>query len=151
MQGNNIFQAVTFAVAALGAVLGVINTWRAIGKDRVKLKVTPKHAIPVGTTNQRVKFCIDVLNLSSFSVTVTEVGVLFKGTKVRGVSVNPLIFDGGSFPRRLEPRTSFTVYFLEETLINTEHRIKCAYAATDCGVLKKGKSAAFKQLIKEYK
>ncbi|WP_148261952.1 hypothetical protein [Methylomonas methanica] len=88
--------------------------------------------------------------MSSFPVVISEVGVLYQGTDVRGASINPLIFDNGSFPRRLESRTSFTVYFYAEALSNAKHRAKCAYATTDCGVTKKGNSPAFKQLIKEY-
>lgn len=69
-------QAITFAIALLGAVLGLINTWHSLDKSRVKLKVVPAHAIPVGGADPWLQFCIEVTNLSTFPVTVHEVGVL---------------------------------------------------------------------------
>jgi hypothetical protein len=136
------------SIALLGAVLGIINTWKSIDRDRLKLKVIPKHAIPVGNfIDPQIRFCIEVINLSTFPVTITEVGVLYQDTNVRGASVNPIIIDGGPFPRRLEPRTSFTAY-LRADIFQNEHgyKIKCAYAVTDCGDQIKGNSPALKQL-----
>lgn len=43
-----IFNVITFAIAVLGAILGVINMWHAIDKSTGKLRVILKHAIPVG-------------------------------------------------------------------------------------------------------
>ncbi len=146
MANSETIQIITFSLAVLGSVLGVINTWKGFDKDRVKIRVSPKHAIPVGATDPNIEFSIDVLNLSTFPITISEVGILYHGTKERGVSVNPLLFDGSSFPRRLETRTSLTAYFYGEALVNAKLRAKCAYAKTDCGVTAKGNSPAFKQL-----
>ncbi|MBW8851343.1 MAG: hypothetical protein JF600_11225 [Xanthomonadales bacterium] len=71
----SFFQAITLAVAAVGAVLGIINTWHTIDKNQVKLKVVPKHAIPYGAMDHRLRMCIEVTNLSSFPITIEEVGV----------------------------------------------------------------------------
>jgi hypothetical protein len=76
-----IVEGVTLSIAVLGAVLGVINTWRAIDSSRVKLKVLPRHAIPVGGAPSHIGFCIAVTNLSAFPVTVNEVGVLYRGNR----------------------------------------------------------------------
>lgn len=140
-----IFSAITFAIAVLGAILGLINTWHAIDKTRVKLRVTPKHAIPVGGMDEKLTFCIEVVNLSSFAVTIDDVGVFLKGTKDRIVYTSPLTFDGGSWPRRLESRSSVTVYG-ERPKSKGQHRPKCAYARTSCGETHMGTSAAFKQI-----
>ncbi len=146
-----IVDGITLSIAVLGAVLGILNTWRAIDRDRVKLKVIPKQAIPVGNMpDQRVRLCIDVTNFSTFPLTITEVGVLYKGTDKRGAVVNPIIIDGGGFPRKLEPRTSFTAYMHPEALLRSNgHKVKCVYAKTDCGVLVKGNSLALKQMAIE--
>ena len=146
-----IVDGVTLSIAVLGAVLGVMNTWRAIDRDRVKLKVIPKQAIPVGNMiDQRIRLCIDVTNFSTFPLTITEVGVLYHGTSRRGAVVNPIIIDGGGFPRKLEPRTSFTAHMHPEALERTDgHLVKCAYAMTDCGVRVKGNSAALKKMVKD--
>lgn len=141
-----LFNTITFAIAVLGAILGLINTWHAIDKSRVKLRVTPKHAIPVGNMDQRVTFCIDVVNLSSFAVTIDDVGVYYKGSKERGsYASSPLTFDGGTWPRRLEARSSFTIYG-QRPKSNGMLRLKCAYARTSCGVIRTGTSTAFKQI-----
>ena len=107
----------------------------------------PAHAIPVGGFDPRAKLSIEITNLSSFPVTVSEVGMLYKGTNKRGVIINPILLDGGSWPRRLEPRTSITICSqLPEV---TESKIKCSYAKTQCGVVVKGKSDALKQIANE--
>ena len=130
------------------AVLGLVNTWHSLDRTRVKLQVRPKHAIPVGAADLRLTFCIEVTNLSSFAITVEEVGVLFNGTDSRGAYVQPVLLDGGPWPRRLEPRTSVTVYGEPPSGSQQGHSLKCAYARTACGVLARGTSPAFKQLAR---
>lgn len=141
-------QLFTFAIAVLGAVLGIINTWHGLDKSRVKLKLKPAHAIPFGGADPNIKFCIEITNLSSFPVTIYDAGVFFKGTEKRGCIVNPVFTDHGSWPRRLEPRSSITVY--SQIPKSTEgYKIKCAYAKTQCGVIVKGNSNALKQIANE--
>ncbi len=140
-----IVQAVTFAIAVLGAVLGIINTWHNLDKSRVKLKVRPAHAIPVGAANPTINFSIEVTNLGAFAVTVCDVGVFFRGTDERASFIQPFIADGGSWPRRLEPRSSVTICGQRPESL-PGHRIKCAYARTQCGVTKTGNSPALKQI-----
>lgn len=138
-------QAITLAIAVLGAVLGIINTWHNLDKMRVKLVVRPKHAIPLGAADPRLTFCIEVTNLSSFSVTVSEVGVFYYGTSARGAIIHPVLPDGGKWPRRLEPRSSVTVY-AQNPSADSANRIRCAYATTECGVTKRATSPALKQI-----
>ncbi len=145
MQNITLVQAITLSIAILGAVLGLINTWHGLDKSRVKLKVRPAHAIPVGGTNPTLTFCIEVTNLSSFAVTVYDVGVFYNGTDRRGSIVQPVLIDGGKWPRRLEPRSSVTVYG-QRPDSPPHKRIKCAYARTECGVTKTGTSPALKQI-----
>lgn len=140
------FQIITLALAAVGAVLGVINTWHALNNSRVKLVVRPMHAVPVGGLNSNIAFCIEVTNLSNFPVTVSEVGVFYHGTKARGAITNPILADGGAWPRRLEPRSSVTVYSQNPAV--GAHPIKCAYATTECRVTQRATSPALKQLAK---
>ena len=145
MENITIIQGVTLSIAVLGAVLGIINTWHALDRSRVKMKVRPAHAIPVGGADSRLTFCIEVTNLSTFAVTVSDVGVFYHGTNRRGSFVHPVLIDGGSWPRRLEPRSSVTVYG-QRPESTPALRIKCAYAKTDCGVTKTGSSPALKQI-----
>lgn len=142
----SITEAVTLAIAVLGAVLGLVNTWHALDRSRVKLRVLPKHAVPIGSADPRISFCIEITNLSAFAVTIEETGVLYRGTESRGAYVQPILLDSGGWPRRLEPRSSVTVYGQPPSLTKQGHRPKCAYARTACGVLARGNSPAFKQL-----
>lgn len=140
-----VVEAITLAIAVLGAVLGLMNTWRALDESRVKLKVLPGHAIPVGSADPRLNFYIGVTNLSAFPVTISEVGVFYSGTTQRGVFIDPVLADHGPWPRRLEPRSSISVYGqAPESLPGA--RIKCVYARTDCGVTKRGNSPALRQI-----
>lgn len=141
-------QLITLAIAVLGAVLGIINTWHGLDRSRVKLKVLPAHAIPFGAADPRLKFCIEITNISAFAVTISDAGVFFKDTDNRGSIINPMFSDGGNWPRRLDPRSSITVYSQIPKSENG-HKIKCAYAKTQCGVIATGNSAALKQIAKE--
>ncbi len=140
-----LIQGLTLAIAVLGAVLGVINTWHQLDRSRVKLRVVPKHAVPMGNTDPRLTFCIEVTNLSAFAVTIEEAGVFYAKTKARGAYSPPVLLDGQGWPRRLEPRTSVTVYG-QPPESRPGHRLRCAYARTACGVVREGTSPAFKQL-----
>ena len=140
-----IIQGITLAIAVLGAVLGLINTWQALDKSRVKLRVIPKHAVPVGAADTRLTFCIEITNLSAFALTIGEAGVFYRGTDRRGAYAQPVLIDGNGWPRRLEPRSSVTVYG-QPPFSSDGHPLKCAYARTECGVTKTGTSPAFKQL-----
>lgn len=142
-----IVQAITLAIAVLGAALGVINTWHTVDKSRVKLRVRPKQAIPFGAADPDLTFCIEITNLSAFAVTVYETGVFYKGIDRRGAYVQPILMDGKGWPRRLEPRSSVTVYGQPPSVM-LGHPLKYAYAITECGVTSTGTSPAFKQLAK---
>jgi hypothetical protein len=143
MSEITVFQAVTLAIAVIGAVLGIINTWRAIDQSRVKLKVVPAHAIPFGGANPNLCFCIQVTNLSQFAVTIDDAGVFFHGTDKRASIVNPVFTDNGPWPRRLEPRSSISIY---SELPRSSHKIKIAYARSQCGRTKTGTSPALRQI-----
>jgi hypothetical protein len=144
------FNIITLAIALVGAILGIINTLLSINRHRVKIKVTPKVAYLVGQIVKTKCLAIEILNLSDFPVTISQVGILYRGTKDRGDIVLPNMPDGGSFPRRLESRASFTVYSNPEVILeNNFANVYCAYAETDCKVLAKGRSPALKELVKK--
>lgn len=90
------------------------------------------HAIPVGVVDPNLTFCIEVTNLSTFAVTVCDVGVFYSGTDKRGSVVSPVLLDRGPWPRLLEPRSSVTVYGQLPDPLNG-HKIRSAYARTECG------------------
>ena len=148
MSNITAFQAATLAIAAVGAVLGIINTWRAVNQNRVKLKVVPKHAIPFGRVPQNLRFCVEVTNLSLFPVTIEDVGVFFHHSRNRGSLIEPYVTDQGPWPRRLEPRSSVTVYS-ELPSSDNGHKIRCAFARTQCGYTRVGNSPALRTIANE--
>lgn len=145
MVSVTVVQAITFSIAVLGAVLGVINTWIGLDKSRVKLRVAPAHAIPVGSADPRLRFSLTITNLSAFAVTIDEAGVLYRRSNKRGSLTQPVFADGGTWPKRLEPRSSITLYS-QQPGSDDGRRIKSAYARTACGVTKTGNSPALRQI-----
>jgi hypothetical protein len=81
----------TIGCAALGAVLGIINTVTSLNQRRVKLRVIPK----IGVRDESGVFlhrrellpngapAIEVINLSAFPVTIAEAGFTLKGSGER--------------------------------------------------------------------
>ncbi len=103
---------VTIAMAGVGAVLGIINTLHQLNLNRVKLRVVPKSAVAYGggmlhSRDEHLRGggpCIEIINLSAFPVTISEVGYTLAGTNLRAGMFNPVLLDGKPWPRRLEPR-----------------------------------------------
>lgn len=137
--------AVTLAIAVLGAVLGVINTWNTISNRRVKLRVRPLWAVTA--TGQFVG--IEVTNLSTFPVTVSDVGMLYRRpwskAPERAAITAPEFSDGGGWPRKLNPREQVTAY-LQPMHLPRGRSLWGAYARTVCGEIAHGRSPALKQL-----
>ena len=138
---------ITLGIALLGAGLGVWNAWQA-GRDRsVRFKVQPTQAIGIGAS---VPTClsIEVINMSSFPITVTEVGLTIgkpRGSLPRRAMMSPHSIVSGSLPMRLEPRHSGSVVGWLRELPNDgwDH----AYARTSGGEIGFGSSPALRQWI----
>jgi hypothetical protein len=146
----SISEAVTLAIALLGAVLGVINILIELNRDRVRLKVIPKGAFCVPSTGEEHRICIEVRNLSGFPVTISEVGFVLHDTRRRAMVISPMTADGKSLPRRLEPHNSVSTYTAPIDQMDIDlSKVKCAYAKTDCDIIKRGNSPALKRFVRE--
>ncbi|MGE6162508.1 hypothetical protein ACLHZ7_17415, partial [Aeromonas salmonicida] len=64
-------------------------------------------------------------------------------------SLPPVIYYSEQLFRRLEPRSSVTIYGIQPEAKNPENPLKCAYARTECGVTQTGTSPVFKKLAQE--
>lgn len=108
--------AITLAIAVLGAVLGLVNTWQNFDRDRVKLRVAVNLAylVTVRGTSRSPQIAIEVINRSQFPLTISQVGLEQRGSKDVLALINPIMIDGGTLPRRIEPRSAFTAYFSPE-------------------------------------
>lgn len=140
-----VFDAATLAIALLGAVLGVISTWRNWIQDRVRLLVRPSYGLDVmGGHN----ICIDVVNMSSFPVTVTRIGFTLLGSDRRMQIPRPMFTGGETLPVSLEARTSCTVLVPLAAFEKGEIAvIDKAYVSTACGIRVQGDSRTLRQLV----
>jgi hypothetical protein len=145
-----IIQSITLAIALLGATLGLINTWFALDKSRVKLRLVPKSAYPFGSDAPNVDFCIEVTNLSAFAIYLDEGGVLYSGTSKRGVIINPIFHNeiNGVWPKKLESRESTSIY-MRVSPSDSGHKAESVYMKTQCGIKKIVKSKIMQQLIEK--
>ena len=139
---------VTLGIALLGAALGIINTCHQLSRDRVKLKVIPKITrIVRDGESTGPHLCIEVVNLSTFAVTISHVGLR---CKKRYEEVHyPILHDGGRWPRRLEPRHSVTAYFSEDWHELDFRKVRKAYAFTECNVAQHGSVKRLKKQVGE--
>lgn len=137
-------EVVTLGVAILGAFLGIVNTWQSWRRDRLRLRVTPMNVISL---DGRFNFGIEVANLSTFPVSVNEVGFTLDGPSARHgdrAMISPVPGDGGPWPRRLESREAVSLYFDSRGVDGS--RIGRAYAKTASGEFVYGSSAALANL-----
>jgi hypothetical protein len=152
-------ELLTFGLAAIGAVLGVINTWTGLRKDRVRLKVIPaltrrvqggliSSPSNIGMLPDAQYLRIEVINLSGFPVTIDEVGLTRQFWRVNGDRMavpQPLLFDNRPWPRRLEARDALQAYVELGQLIGRTDFTR-AYASTACGRMRFGSSPVLRKL-----
>lgn len=139
-----IFQGVTLAVALVGAVLGVMNTWRNISQDRLRLVVRPTQAYFDNGSHQ---LSVEVTNLSTFPVTLTNYGFFMHGTR-RHLQFIPDFPRGETLPVRLEPRTSVTAFLRHgATEVDGFARVRSAYVLTACGNTVEATSSALNAFV----
>jgi hypothetical protein len=134
---------ITIGAASVGAVLGVMNTWNAMNQRRVRLRVTP---VFVTTTEvDPLGVAIEVINLSTFPLTVAEVGFSAGGDRRVPVQA-PQFSDNKSLPRRVESREAISAMF-GPAGFNPPPGVKLghAYARTACGRTIYGSSPAGRQ------
>jgi hypothetical protein len=145
---------ITLCAAIIGAVLGILNMWNTLNQRRIRLRVSPAHAIFF--PDHRRGFCIEVVNLSAFPVTINEVGFeiagrIFKGSPRLAVP-NPKLLDSKPWPRRLESRESVSAYLdVQNKMVDRGEIITKAYVRTACGAIRHGNSPALRQLVEELK
>ena len=140
-----IQEGVTLGIAITGAALGILNTWRAFDRDRVRLRVTP---VWVFYESGAEGIAIEVTNLSFFPITITHLGFIVHGGKEHMPLLNSDI-KGCQLPERMEARTCFTARLpIGAAKDPNFKRVRCAYADTACGRKFTGTSKALRQYLK---
>jgi len=134
-----------------GLILGILNTWRAFDRDRLKLKVSPRWAIfshPMTGTGHLL--CVEVINMSYLPVTISQVGFTVSEPKDHFLAFLPVPNMGDTLPKRLEPRTSLTVYVPERVSSGEGFdKVEKAFAKTECGHSFYATSPALKGYVQE--
>jgi len=126
------------AVATLVAVLTFRNT---INRQQVLLQVTPA---PGWTTPQGDPcVCVEVVNHSSFAVTISEIGLNRDDSRRYSILDRPLT-NGRPLPQRLESRESITAFFPASEIDLSV--VSVGFTKTSCGKVQVGDSPGWKQL-----
>lgn len=148
---QNSINFITFAIAVIGAILGIINTIYAIDKDRVKLKVYPVVGYTIGTKDLKERYIgIEIINLSIFPVSISQVGFILEKAIQRVAIIRPFTTQGSIYlPYKLPSREKITLYANYDSIMDNPVLIKCVYCETECAILTKGKSKVIEQINEE--
>jgi hypothetical protein len=130
------FSSVTFVLASIGAVLGVINGVRQILSARIRLRIRcyPLNILKTDTLIETYA-CVEVANAGSFPVTIKEVSFQSianpKGHRIDNRKRN---LDGKPLPLRVEPHDSIQVLFPDgELMSEVIKQSKRVVVETACG------------------
>ena len=101
---------ITLGIALVGATLGILNTWRAFDRDRIRLRVTPRRYLCRATGGGDTwGWCVEVINIGYLPVTLSDVSFALRGDEQ--FMFGAMRFDQGEqLPIRLEARTSVIAY-----------------------------------------
>lgn len=143
-------EAATLIVALGGLVLGLRSEWRAYRNDRVRLRVVPKIAYPVGPhPDYEPRLAFEIINEGSFPVTIDDLGFYVRGSGNRFAISDPIREPAVAWPCRLEPHSSQTFHALLTPTTRAQLALwRCAYVSTASGHTTKGNSNALKALAK---
>lgn len=140
-----------FAIATLGVVLGIVNLWYSRRSHRVQVRVIPKLAFDVETIRYTAsewnkyakrlqeagntkRWVVEVINLSTFGITIDEVGFCDHTIAGTFAMVHPEISRNKKWPVRLRPHEKVLFYSTDGALLPPAVLANpYAYAKTDCG------------------
>ncbi|WP_086382307.1 hypothetical protein [Caballeronia sordidicola] len=152
-------ELLTAGTALTGAVLGIFNLWRQVSADRVKIRVTPSivvdqraggifasttYIVDPADPPDMVSLAVEILNLSSFPVTIEEIGMTARGS-ARMSFIGAESADHKSLPIRIESRDAIKLY-TTPYLISEFAPAVHVFADTVCNNRQIGKSPAIEGL-----
>lgn len=145
-------QDTTLVIATVGAITGMVGTivgivalLRQIDRDRVRLRIGARWAITSDSPGTRL-ISISVTNLSTFPVTLSEVGVLCDNGRQRVIDPHAL----AQLPKRIEARTAVSILLSPQFLRNAMCRTATyAFARTDCGEWFQSRGDCISKIVSE--
>lgn len=164
-------QIATAIAAFFGMGLGLYNLISERSRQSVKLNVTPKAILKRlnnFTTGEQALvsspdnfnsdyidefFAIEIINRSAFKLRIDTVGLWSSRNAKLLVLAQPVVMDGGQWPRSLEPHESVTVYLALPDLLRNPSlaKIRKAFAETSSKHRIYGTSKALKSLVNHAK
>jgi hypothetical protein len=126
-----------------GTALGMLNTWHAFDRDKVRIIVEPW----VSTTpDEGTSIGIDVINLSLFPITIKGAGFTFIGHG-KNLDLSASFNFNNKFPQRMKPFTSTTI-FMGACQGDRWLKVRHAYADTAHGKRFTGMTFALRRKIR---
>lgn len=145
---TELIALVSLVIAVIGAVLGIINTIYRFSKDKIRLKVRPQIMASVGDPTRQEGIIINVVNLSSFPITINYIGLKCMKGRYLECGLNPQ----NRLPYRLESKGNYVGIIAESIKqIKDLHLVKRAYVITACGKKFYGNSKRLKEEIQKAK
>lgn len=168
IQGPNYttIKEIILGVSALvGLILAIYKLIRSVNKEKIIIKIIPKTVLGDSFKNSTSKkglilsnrdfyirhwlFAFEIINKSSFPVTINEIGFVARGKKKWFSIPNPMLQKERSWPIELKPRSSEIVCAKLNSVLSVakNYKIRFAYVKTACDHIFYGKSRALEKLI----
>jgi hypothetical protein len=143
MPFDPISVTVSMALGAAGTLVTVLTYQNTIKRQKVKLTVTPAPGKTYPQGDPCV--CVEVVNLSAFPITITDIGLNRRDSSRYSYSfLGVALTNGQRLPHRLESREAISAVF-PATVVDINMATN-AFATTSCGHRQEGDSPAWKQL-----
>lgn len=138
-----IFGVVGAVIGGTGTAIAFLNYKNTVNRQQVKLQVTPAPGQTYPQGDPCV--CVEVVNLSSFPINITDIGLNRRdGSRYSYSFLGLALSNGQRLPHRLEPREAVSAVF--SASIVDINMVTNAFAATSCGHKQEGDSPGWKQL-----
>jgi hypothetical protein len=149
---STIVTLASIILGTVGTTLGLVNFVIDRLEKRVRIRVIAKvgaqvHGGYLATTKRenwtegsigqldRAVPALEIVNISSFPITINEVGYMNFAKQGRAAFIQPTAFPNGPLPYRLQPREAVTFYAERDQVGNHKnHSWKYAYVETSCGM-----------------
>jgi len=137
----------TLVIAIVGALLGIINTIKALRKDTMRVKILPSWETDFSLT----QLSVNVINLSQFPITIENVG--FKINRKQILYIWDIRTESkendGYLPQEINPRNKLKIPISLRVVADSNFRnVKKVIIITADGRKFYGTSPALKQMVK---